>query len=165
MEFLLQIWSGLPDPACYRAIRRLYRNVKNSNSPEARGRRLLRNWLSEGQRAQFDASDFFDAIDCHTSRRYRIYYNTAQTLRNSTRLARSAHAYVRGSTVKFYEWLEAQKRGRLPEGPAVWICGDCRAGNLGPVAGMDGRIAILSSVPRRSSEPHLRRAARVRSEN
>jgi uncharacterized protein (DUF2252 family) len=60
----------------------------------------------------------------------------------SLKMARSAHAYVRGSTVKFYEWLEAQKRGRLPEGPAVWICGDCHAGNLGPVAAVDGRIAI-----------------------
>jgi uncharacterized protein (DUF2252 family) len=60
----------------------------------------------------------------------------------SLKMARSAHAYVRGSTVKFYEWLETQKRGRLPEGPAVWICGDCHAGNLGPVAAMDGRIAI-----------------------
>ena len=60
----------------------------------------------------------------------------------SLKMARSAHAYVRGSTVKFYEWLEAQKRGRFPEGPAVWICGDCHAGNLGPVAAMDGRIAI-----------------------
>jgi uncharacterized protein (DUF2252 family) len=57
-------------------------------------------------------------------------------------MARSAHAYVRGSTVKFYEWLQARKRGQLPEGPAVWICGDCHAGNLGPVAAMDGRIAI-----------------------
>ncbi len=57
-------------------------------------------------------------------------------------MARSAHAYVRGSTVKFYEWLEAQKRGTLPEGPAIWICGDCHAGNLGPVAGLDGRVDI-----------------------
>jgi uncharacterized protein (DUF2252 family) len=63
-------------------------------------------------------------------------------IQQSLKMARSAHAYVRGSTVKFYEWLEAQKRGRLPEGPAVWICGDCHAGNLGPVAGADGRIAI-----------------------
>jgi uncharacterized protein (DUF2252 family) len=60
----------------------------------------------------------------------------------SLKMARSAHAYVRGSTVKFYEWLEMQKRGRLPEGPPVWICGDCHAGNLGPVAAMDGRVAI-----------------------
>jgi uncharacterized protein (DUF2252 family) len=60
----------------------------------------------------------------------------------SLKMARSAHAYVRGSTVKFYEWLEDQKRGTLPEGPAVWICGDCHAGNLGPVADVDGRIDI-----------------------
>ena len=57
-------------------------------------------------------------------------------------MARSAHAYVRGSTVQFYEWLELRKRGTLPEGPPVWICGDCHAGNLGPVAGTDGRIEI-----------------------
>jgi uncharacterized protein (DUF2252 family) len=30
----------------------------------------------------------------------------------------------------------------LPEGPPVWICGDCHVGNLGPVAGVDGRVAI-----------------------
>jgi uncharacterized protein (DUF2252 family) len=57
-------------------------------------------------------------------------------------MARSAHAFVRGSTVQFYEWLKAQKRGTLPEGPPVWICGDCHAGNLGPVAGVDGRVAV-----------------------
>src|SRR6201995_3712338 len=62
--------------------------------------------------------------------------------RQVLKMARSAHAYVRGSTVQFYEWLEQQKRGTLPEGPPVWICGDCHAGNLGPVAAMDGRIAI-----------------------
>jgi uncharacterized protein (DUF2252 family) len=26
--------------------------------------------------------------------------------------------------------------------PPVWICGDCHAGNLGPVAAVDGRVAI-----------------------
>jgi uncharacterized protein (DUF2252 family) len=62
--------------------------------------------------------------------------------RQALKMARSAHAYVRGSTVQFYQWLEAQKRGTLPEGPPVWICGDCHAGNLGPVASVDGRIAI-----------------------
>jgi uncharacterized protein (DUF2252 family) len=63
-------------------------------------------------------------------------------LRQSLKMSRSAHAYVRGSTVKFYEWLEQQKRGTLPEGPPVWICGDCHVGNLGPVAGPDGRVDI-----------------------
>ena len=63
-------------------------------------------------------------------------------LRQSLKMARSPHAYVRGSTVKFYEWLEQQERGTLPEGPPVWICGDCHVGNLGPVAGFDGRVDI-----------------------
>jgi uncharacterized protein (DUF2252 family) len=67
---------------------------------------------------------------------------SALKVRQTLKMARSAHAYVRGSTVQFYEWLEAQKRGTLPEGPPMWICGDCHAGNLGPVAGVDGRIAI-----------------------
>jgi uncharacterized protein (DUF2252 family) len=66
----------------------------------------------------------------------------ALRLQQGLKMARSAHAYVRGSTVKFYEWLEAQKRGTLPEGPAIWICGDCHAGNLGPVAAVDGRVSI-----------------------
>jgi uncharacterized protein (DUF2252 family) len=67
---------------------------------------------------------------------------SALRLQQTLKMARSAHAYVRGSTVKFYEWLEVQKRGTLPEGPPVWICGDCHAGNLGPVAAIDGRIEI-----------------------
>lgn len=57
------------------------------------------------------------------------------------KMARSAHAYVRGSTVKFYEWLEAGQVG-VPAGPSVWICGDCHLGNLGPVANAKGRVAV-----------------------
>jgi uncharacterized protein (DUF2252 family) len=57
------------------------------------------------------------------------------------KMADSAHAYVRGSTVKFYEWLE-NSRGKLPEGPSVWICGDCHVGNLGPLADAKGRVMI-----------------------
>jgi uncharacterized protein (DUF2252 family) len=60
--------------------------------------------------------------------------------RNS-KMARNAHAYVRGSTVKFYEWLEASD-GKLPAGPSVWICGDCHLGNLGPLADPDGRVDV-----------------------
>ncbi|QRE72459.1 DUF2252 family protein [Methylobacterium aquaticum] len=58
------------------------------------------------------------------------------------KMARSAHAYVRGNTLKFYEWLEGLTRGTLPEGPPVWICGDCHLGNLGPLADADGRVDI-----------------------
>src|ERR1700730_302271 len=58
------------------------------------------------------------------------------------KLARSAQAYVRGNTLKFYEWLEAQESRSLPAGPPVWICGDCHSGNLGPVADTKGRVDI-----------------------
>ncbi len=59
------------------------------------------------------------------------------------KMARSAHAYVRGNTAKFYEWLAASPAAaRVPEGPAIWICGDCHLGNLGPLAAGDGRIAV-----------------------
>jgi uncharacterized protein (DUF2252 family) len=57
------------------------------------------------------------------------------------KMARSAHAYVRGSTTKFYEWLEASGE-KLPAGPSVWICGDCHVGNLGPLADAKGHVAI-----------------------
>jgi uncharacterized protein (DUF2252 family) len=59
------------------------------------------------------------------------------------KMARSAHAYVRGNTAKFYEWLDASPvAARVPTGPSVWICGDCHLGNLGPLANGDGRVEI-----------------------
>jgi uncharacterized protein (DUF2252 family) len=64
------------------------------------------------------------------------------TCTRNRKMAASAHAYVRGSAARFYEWLEDFDRPALPEGPSVWICGDCHVGNLGPVAGKDGGIAI-----------------------
>jgi uncharacterized protein (DUF2252 family) len=62
--------------------------------------------------------------------------------RQKLKMARSSHAYVRGSTVKFYEWLRDVKPRSLPQGPPVWICGDCHLGNLGPVADVEGHVAI-----------------------
>jgi uncharacterized protein (DUF2252 family) len=32
------------------------------------------------------------------------------------KMARSAHAYVRGNTIQFYEWLERTAQSALPEG-------------------------------------------------
>ena len=57
-------------------------------------------------------------------------------------MARSAHAYVRGSTRQFYEWLDTASGRAIPHGPNVWICGDCHVGNLGPVADAKGRVQI-----------------------
>ena len=62
-------------------------------------------------------------------------------LRNQ-KMARSPHAYVRGNTQKFYEWLAAADIGRIPQGPPIWICGDCHIGNLGPLANAHGGIEL-----------------------
>ncbi|WP_163360583.1 DUF2252 family protein, partial [Klebsiella aerogenes] len=32
------------------------------------------------------------------------------------KMAKSAHAYVRGNTLQFYDWLDGLPRGTLPEG-------------------------------------------------
>ncbi|EIZ80557.1 hypothetical protein WSK_0836 [Novosphingobium sp. Rr 2-17] len=59
------------------------------------------------------------------------------------KMARSAHAYVRGNTANFYDWLaELPATARVPDGPPVWICGDCHLGNLGPIASAEGQIDI-----------------------
>jgi uncharacterized protein (DUF2252 family) len=62
--------------------------------------------------------------------------------RRQLKMASSAHAYVRGSTVQFYQWLEGPGKRAVPEGPPVWICGDCHAGNLGPLAAPDGKVHV-----------------------
>ncbi|MGA3402174.1 MAG: DUF2252 family protein [Acetobacteraceae bacterium] len=59
--------------------------------------------------------------------------------RRNLKMASSASAYVRGSTRRFYQWLDGKS---IPAGPDIWICGDCHLGNLGPVADADGNIEI-----------------------
>jgi uncharacterized protein (DUF2252 family) len=66
--------------------------------------------------------------------------NILSEMRNR-KMARSPHAYVRGNTAKFYEWLE-EKTMQFPSGPAIWICGDCHSGNLGPIASREGEVDI-----------------------
>ena len=66
----------------------------------------------------------------------------ALTQRRNTKMARSAHAYVRGNTAQFYAWLDSRAAPRLPVGPAIWICGDCHIGNIGPVADDQGKLHI-----------------------
>ena len=53
-------------------LRERYRAMMEAR--EARGIALLREWLSPMQRAQFDATKYFDVVGCDTGRRYRIHY-------------------------------------------------------------------------------------------
>jgi hypothetical protein len=62
--------------ARFRALRGLYRSFTEQNGPEERSRRLLRDWLSPAQRAQFDANNYFEVTGSHTGRRYRVQFGT-----------------------------------------------------------------------------------------
>ena len=62
--------------------------------------------------------------------------------RRTTKMASSAHAYVRGATTQFYAWLAELQDDKPPVGPPVWICGDCHVGNLGPLADARGRVEV-----------------------
>lgn len=62
--------------------------------------------------------------------------------RRNEKMARSPHAYVRGNTARYYEWLHDQPGPTLPEGPPVWICGDCHVGNLGPLSDNHGKVEL-----------------------
>src|SRR3954452_7318495 len=58
------------------------------------------------------------------------------------KMARSVHAFVRGSTDKFYGWLEEMEKEAIAQGPAIWIGGDCHIGNLGPIGNALGKIDV-----------------------
>jgi uncharacterized protein (DUF2252 family) len=62
-------------------------------------------------------------------------------LRNK-KMACSPHAYMRGNTTQYYEWLHSQRGHALPHGPAIWICGDCHLGNIGPLADIHGKVDV-----------------------
>ena len=62
--------------------------------------------------------------------------------RRNKKMALSPHAYMRGNTTQYYEWLHSQFGQALPHGPAIWICGDCHLGNLGPLADTDGKVDV-----------------------
>jgi len=58
------------------------------------------------------------------------------------KMAQSPHAFIRGTTAQFYGWLEELKKSSLPEGPPIWICGDCHVSNLGPLANVKGDVSV-----------------------
>ena len=47
---------------------------------EARGIKLLREWLSPEQFAQYDARSYFEVTGCHSGTRYRISHGTSMNI-------------------------------------------------------------------------------------
>ncbi len=69
-----------PEAVRLRAIRRLFRKYREKGSPEMRGLRLMRSWLSAEQLAQFDAHGYFDVIGSDSGKRYRILLGVAANI-------------------------------------------------------------------------------------
>lgn len=62
--------------------------------------------------------------------------------RRRAKMTSSPHAYVRGSTQRFYEWLLSDRGAALPRPPNIWIGGDCHIGNIGAIARVDGHTEL-----------------------
>lgn len=71
------LWLGQQAFECEgraRAVCELFRAARNANTPEVRGLRLLRAWLSPAQLSQLDAKGYFDVIGGESGKKYRIKF-------------------------------------------------------------------------------------------
>ena len=51
-----------------------------ASAREERGLKLLREWLSQEQLAQFDANNYFEVIGSHSGKRYRICHGNGANI-------------------------------------------------------------------------------------
>jgi hypothetical protein len=58
-------------------LRESFQALREKNKREARGQRLLKEWLSPAQLVQYTANDHFDVTGSDSGKRYRIRYGTA----------------------------------------------------------------------------------------
>jgi hypothetical protein len=80
---LLHVASGqlrrLP-AACLRLARAVREWYLRPSTSELRGLKLLREWLSQEQLAQYDTNNYFEVIGCHTGKRYRICHGNGANI-------------------------------------------------------------------------------------
>ena len=63
---------GLLFAACSRRAREFCDWYQRPSTSDLRGRKLLREWLSPEQLAQYDEHGYFEVTGCRTGKRYRI---------------------------------------------------------------------------------------------
>ena len=63
-----------------RWVRGLHQWLQGPDAREARGLKLLKEWLSPEQLAQYDANSFFDVTGCDSGTRYRIHHGAAMNV-------------------------------------------------------------------------------------
>jgi hypothetical protein len=73
-------WFRAQDARRVQALRNWFQALRRPNVSEARGVKLLREWLSPEQLAQYDANGYFDVTGCHSGKRYRICHGTAMNV-------------------------------------------------------------------------------------
>jgi hypothetical protein len=84
-ENLLRLSDGRLRPLLTKGLRRAqvirnwYREA-GCTETEARAIKLLKEYLSAQQLAQFKAHRYFDVTGCHTGKKYRICYGTATNI-------------------------------------------------------------------------------------
>jgi hypothetical protein len=61
-------------------LREWFKGILGEDLSEARGLKLLSEWLSPEQQAQFEAQKFFDVVGCDSGKRYRIRYGSAMNI-------------------------------------------------------------------------------------
>ena len=74
-----------------RATRALFIRHGMERTPEGRSLRLLRQWLSPGQRAQFAEESYFEVVGSDTGKRYRICAGAATNVCELDESGRPTH--------------------------------------------------------------------------
>ena len=97
--------------ACFHLARGFREWYLRPSISEQRGLKLLREWLSKEQLAQYDAHRYFEVIGCQTGKRYRIYHgNGANVIElDDAALPRTGWCFVPGDNLVAGDVMLAQK--------------------------------------------------------
>ena len=97
--------------ACFQLARAFREWYLRPSTREQRGLKLLREWLSQEQLAQYDAHRYFEVIGCQTNKRYRIYHgNGANVIElDDAALPRTGWCFVHGDHLVAGDVMLAQK--------------------------------------------------------
>lgn len=97
--------------ACLHMARAFSDWYQRSSTCELRGLKLLREWLSQEQLAQYDAHNYFEVVGCHTGKRYRICHGTGANVfeLNAAGLPRKGWCFVPSESLVAGDVMLAQK--------------------------------------------------------
>ena len=89
---ILRLTSSRPgERSRTRAVRALFISHGAESTPEGRSLRLLRDWLSPAQRAQFARKGYFEIMGGETGKQYRIYAGDAMNVCELDERGRPTH--------------------------------------------------------------------------